>query len=385
MRRLTTLFGLIALLALAGAATAAAPAGPAQMISWLNAQREANGIPGGITENPYYSEGCRLHEVYMKTNDYFGHPEDSSKEAYTAQGNDAGTNSVLASGSLWNGQNPWETAPIHLAQMLAPSLVTMGAWQQNNFVCASTWPGYDRQAPADNAVLSYPGDGTTGIYYSEQAAESPFVPGDLVGLPQGTTTGPHLYVYVWGPWTKEWRGVRVAAASLAGPDGQSLEVRTVDRDSDKIGPYLPPGSAILIPVAPLKPATTYRASVTMSYRGQTVSHDWSFTTMEAPKPPKPRNGGGSSSDGGNGLRANHVRVVVRPAGRGLYWAIVVTPASSAKGVLRSSGHDQPVELSRTHGAWSSRPFKAAPSDQFCVISGGARSGYSAVSYCAPVR
>jgi len=166
-------------------------------------------------------------------------------------------------------------------QMLAPVLASVGAWQQDNYICVTTWPGYTQQPPQENTILTYPGDGAGGVYYSEEASESPFVPGDFVGLPQGTTTGPHLLVYVWGAWARASSGVRVVSASLAGPDGKPLDVRSIDHDTDTVGPYLPWASAILIPVQPLQPSTTYKASVTMGYGGQAVSHDWTFTTESA--------------------------------------------------------------------------------------------------------
>jgi hypothetical protein len=38
---------------------------------------------------------------------------------------------------------------------------------------------------------------------SEIAHEMPFVPGDFVGLPQGTRTGPHLPVWIDEPTANE--------------------------------------------------------------------------------------------------------------------------------------------------------------------------------------
>ena len=161
----------------------------AEIVQRLSRQREANGIPGGLIEqaDPYY----------------------------TAEGSWAAENSVLASGSSWSQGNPWEEAPIHLIQLLAPQLSEMGAAENDNHNCATTWPGYHRPEPAGLIAYSYPGNGVTGVVPTERAAESPFVPGDQVGLPAGTATGRHLLVYLSGVAPDDGPDVTVAATLSA--------------------------------------------------------------------------------------------------------------------------------------------------------------------------
>ena len=67
----------------------------------------------------------------------------------------------------------------------------------------------------------------------------------------------------------------ITAATLTGPGGP-VAVRTVDRTTPTVGPYLPPGGGFLIPVARLQPGTTYRASVSFGH-GQ-ARRTWHFTT-----------------------------------------------------------------------------------------------------------
>ena len=261
MRRLPEIVGALILaclmlLALVPGAHAALSA--AESIAMLNAQRAANGIPAEIRENPDWSRKCALHNAYQRENGVLEHEEDPRRPGYTEDGNWAGTNSVLSTGG-WSreGGNPFENAPIHLMQLLAPALAEMGI----DGGCATTWPGYVRAAPS-RALYSYPGDGVRGIPYEQVASERPFVPGDFVGLPEGTRTGPHLYVLSHA----EGRSVPVLqTATLTGPDGP-VEVRSVTSQSPEVGAYLPPG-AILIPARPLRPKTTYRAHVAMSVTG----------------------------------------------------------------------------------------------------------------------
>ena len=48
----------------------------AEAIAHLNAQRAANGLPADVTENPEWSEGCRLHNVYSDANGWGANPHD---------------------------------------------------------------------------------------------------------------------------------------------------------------------------------------------------------------------------------------------------------------------------------------------------------------------
>ena len=102
------------------------------------------------------------------------------------------------------------------------------------------------------------------------------MPGDAVGLPRGTRTGFNIMVYAEGvgdPWH-----LRITSATLTGPHG-AVALRTVDRMTPTIGPFLPPGSGFLIPVAPLERGATYTATVTFGSRQ--ARHTWHFTTTKA--------------------------------------------------------------------------------------------------------
>jgi hypothetical protein len=148
-----------------------------------------------------------------------------------------------------------------------------------------TWPGYQRPPPAGWATYTYPGAGTVGFRFEETAAESPFTPGEKVGIPAGTLTGPYLYVMFDGPFMA---GGRAAAtgASLTGPDGP-VELAVVDNTTPDVGSYLPTGVE-LIPLRPLRPRAAYTAAVTAVVRpyggveGQPPAYSWTFTTAGRP-------------------------------------------------------------------------------------------------------
>jgi hypothetical protein len=267
---------IVVALAAAGAATASSGARSGALLAALNAQRAANGIPGRVQENPTWSEKCARHIAYMGATHTFGHSEDPASPAYSADGNWAGENSVLAMGSSWPSGGPFANAPIHLIQLMSPELKRAGVEASSGYVCVTTWPGYSSSGTKKPTVYSVPGNGATSVPYAETANELPLVPGDLVGLPRGTSTGFNIMVFAEDV-RDSWHA-HITAATLTGPGGP-VAVRTVDRTTPTVGPYLPPGSGFLIPVARLEPGTTYRASVNFGH-GQ-ARRTWHFTTATA--------------------------------------------------------------------------------------------------------
>jgi hypothetical protein len=257
-------------------AGAAAISGP-EIVQRLSQQREANGIPGGLIERPDWSADCAKHNYYGAQTGELRHSEDPSNPYYSAEGNWAAENSVLASGASWSQGNPWEEAPIHLIQMLAPQLSEMGAAENDNHNCATTFVGYQRPDPSSLIAYSYPGNGVSGVVPTEHASESPSVPGDRVGLPEGTATGRYLLAYLSGVQADDAPDVTAVAALSTG--GGLVDLRLVDSTDEEIGGYMPQPSAFLIPAQPLKPQTAYQADVKWSMEGaQLLEQRFSFTT-----------------------------------------------------------------------------------------------------------
>jgi hypothetical protein len=350
--------------------SAAGAATPGQAIAKLNAQRRANGIPGRIVENPAWSAACHLHNQYEERNSILTHPESRSKPGYTIQGNFAGTHAVLAQGSNWDGGNPWEYAPLHLAQLLAPGLARSGLDDWHGWVCATTFPGYSTTPPATNTVYTYPGNGTSFVYPAEVAAEEPFTPGDFVGLPQGTKTGPYLYVFAWGPYAAEYGKTRIAAASLSGPDG-AVRLKSVDNTTPRLGPYLPQGSGILIPVTPLEPKTTYHASVTLSDGSTRLAHDWSFTTGTASA--QSVAAGQNSVSYSISLTAGGILVVIE--------SLAPNPTLTVQGPGQKP---QIVPLTRSGTSYRSGAIPYVQGTTICVQSGGGPTGFALAKACKKI-
>lgn len=261
-------------------------------VDLLNEERARWGLPGGISLNTTWADGCAAHDNYLALNNVLQHPESPSAKGYSAVGNWAGTHAILSEGSGWTAAaNPWEDAPYHLAQLMQPDIVTTGIDGSSGYFCMTTWPGMLGHVSPVGTVYTYPGDGTTDFPPAENAREIPGVPGDTVGLPQGTLAGRELFVYQDVPpeasgCTGGCNGVYTPAlqsASLAGPDGP-VAIKVVDA-----GGFSP--ADIIIPVKPLAANTRYTATVTLpgvdaqplaGMPGRpSVTHSWSFTTGPA--------------------------------------------------------------------------------------------------------
>jgi hypothetical protein len=275
MRRAVTVAAAAALAAVLAAAAAGA-GDHAAIVARLNAERAANGLPSDLRENAAWSAKCADHVVYMAATGSLTHVEESSSPQYTADGDWAGANSVLAVGRSWTAGNPFRSAPLHLIQLMSPELRQVGiADNASGYLCITTWPGFRASGWSKPRVYTYPGDGAVGVPFAETADELPFVPADFVGLPSHATTGFNIMVYAEGvsdPWH-----VRVVSATVTGPSGR-VSVRTVDRTTPTVGQYLPPASGFVIPVSPLRPGMQYRATVRFS---GALSYSWRFTTASA--------------------------------------------------------------------------------------------------------
>jgi hypothetical protein len=251
---------------------------PGQIVAKLNAQRVSNGIPGGIALNAAGTVGCEHHVRYEELNGItWTHQEYPGKPGYTKDGMLAGIGGDQSYTSGWELGNPFENLPLHMATLMAPALAQIGTYESGRRVCMDITVGGGRQFTNDR-LFTYPGDGRRGVPTSQTVhGEWPASPGDVVGLPQGRTTGPTIYVFSVGPW--QYAGpFHLATAKLVGPGGP-VAIRIVDpRTHPKINPYVAQGVFFLIPVSPLRPGARYTATVTVAGHGDTLSKTWRFTT-----------------------------------------------------------------------------------------------------------
>jgi len=247
----------------------------ARDLAYLNAERARQGLPAGILLNTRWATECAAHDAYERDNGVLQHPESPGQRGFSLGGAWAGLNSILAEFVWTKSANPWENAPIHLIQLFSPSLSVIGIDDSSGLQCATTWPGLLRTPVLRDTVFTYPGNQSRGIPPSENAAESPFVPGQFVGIPDGTTAGRELFVYLNQAGETGQAPVKILTARLSSRLG-SVRIRWVDNSTPTLGPYLSGG--ILIPVRPLSGDTRYTAAVVIKDGLGKLSHSWSFTT-----------------------------------------------------------------------------------------------------------
>lgn len=258
----------------------------AEAITLLNRQREANGIPGELVNDPALSAGCEEYaNRYKPKPGQYPHEELQSQPGYTAAGSEAASSSDLGGGvGGWTSVlNPWETAPLHLNALFDPAATTTwygetrDEWGAGS-VCMGTSEGRTFTGPS---FFSLPGNGADDVAPSELAAELPFTPGMAVGIPADSTTGPYIEL-----WAEDANGAELQSAVLTAPDGSEVPVKLVTESTPAPAP--PPGwpewgsigSNYVIPVSPLKLGSKYTLTAHWtSQEGANYTQTVDFTTL----------------------------------------------------------------------------------------------------------
>ena len=270
---------------LAGIATLASiPVATAQgdgrtILGAVNYERQMAGIDS-LTVNKSSEQGCVRHALYMNQNSILTHSESAGASGFTTEGQFFGTKAVLARNTAGFTSNPWKFAPFHEFQVLHPWLQQTGIGVSGDYACMVTLAERAGGMTDDIKLITAPGTGQF-VRPAEVTREAPFTPGEEVGIPQGSKTGPHIYVYAVGP--QRFPNVTIKSATLTATDnGSEAPLKWVDASSPRSGKYLD-GGAILIPTSPLKEGVVYGLRIeaeTTSSSGQhlVISRTTSFTT-----------------------------------------------------------------------------------------------------------
>lgn len=254
-----------AALALAASSTLGAPPAAAgvsseQAVAFLNQQRASNGIPE-VVADPNLALGCQQHNRYMHANE-FGHGENPDNPNYTPEGAGQGPyggSEVLAWGDGFpaSGENPWEWAPIHLYLLLDPEATRAGYDANFGFACMRDSGQFSEEQSSTPQFFSYPGPGSVGIYPDEHAAEWPYTPQMLAGIPENNITGTNILLFSLGT-----QGLQATGFSLSGPAGP-VPARIVDETTKNevgSGSWFRHGG-VIVPLQPLTEHTAYTVSV----------------------------------------------------------------------------------------------------------------------------
>jgi hypothetical protein len=315
---------IIAVLLAALAAAIVAPAAlaaptPEAALANLNGWRAQLGLPAVSTLNSAWNTGCQHHNNYEHVNgNALTHTEEMGHGGYTADGAEAGANSVLA--AAVSAPSPtataallpgpvWDGAVFHRAQLLQPRLAQTGfdstTFEEagplfRSFTCMRTLGtgALDNTRTAPGLTLyPSPGNGAYGVPTTFPGNESPN-PAAETGVPAGSTLGWLLNVEINGPWADAGFGYTVFAhgvtATLA-PDGTSNFVPLVvsqcgpsgcgGAGGTSEGAYFQGGFGIF-PTQALAADTTYRVVLTAGTVTDNAAHleypltgySWCFST-----------------------------------------------------------------------------------------------------------
>ena len=273
----------------------AQPTTAAQAISYLDQQREANGIPGSLVEEPRLSEGCEQYtNEYAPKAGQYPHTELPEQPGFTQAGREAASQSGLSPNKeSWSSTvNPWADAPLHLSGLFDPSTTT--AWygertgpftvEKGENVCMGT--GGTRNF-ANPTFFSLPGNGSSDVPASEVSAEEPYTPAEAVGLPARATTGPTIIL-----WPEGATGTTLSSATLVSSSGtpDPIKIATPQTPSPESPPGFPNvptvgeysnGASFVVPTRPLASDTSYVLSVVWQpAAGPSLPQTVRFTTTK---------------------------------------------------------------------------------------------------------
>ncbi len=241
-----------------------------EAITYLDQQREANGIPGNLVEEPHLSEGCEQYtNMYVPKAGQYPHTELPEQPGFTQAGLEAASRSDLSpENETWStAVNPWVGAPLHLSALFSPSVTS--AWYGEHHGRANPAGGENacmgtsgERGFAGPTFFSLPGNGSTNVPFAEMSGEEPYTPAEAVGLPSDTKTGPTIILW------PEGTAASLSSATLVTSSGAPTAIRVATPqtpspaqpsgfpDVATIGGYSN-GASSVIPVQPLAGSTSY--------------------------------------------------------------------------------------------------------------------------------
>lgn len=266
--------------------------GPDWLI-YLNRFRAQAALPP-LAENSDWSEGSRLHSIYMVNTDQLWHDEHISSPWYTKAGQEAAKNGNIAA-SDWMGEPAftwaidfWMSAPFHAVPILDPALgeVGFGTYREEVGVFVVTAAmdvgrGIGEVPAAISFPVTFPADGGQTWVLSNRLGEFPNPLESCPGYQR--PTGPPLILQIGdGSETPAVTSTRLIQGEIALAHCVFDETNYVNDEDFRQGigrEILNERDAIVIlPRRPLEVGNAYTVTVTVN--GQTVS--WRFEAVAVP-------------------------------------------------------------------------------------------------------
>jgi hypothetical protein len=313
----------------------------AAAIAVLNEQRAANGIPPVTTIEPAFASWC---------------PNEGTGVIPGEVGQ------ISASGNDWGpDKSPWDFAPLHQGVEYDPLLMEAGDAYAAGTSCMGL--GGERATPETPATYAYLGDeGPRNVPHEIAVpAELPYSPQEIIGIPDGTRTGPQLLFFVYGLGV-----VHAGSWSLSTAGGVPVPgVRMVDSAAAAAAgkPGYFPNVGWMIPPR-LQPGTAYNGSVSWVGTTGDTTQAFSFKT--------------SVLANTAGLFYQYNTLHAQTEAPGAYIVFSKGRHTLRFTISPSSGPvvaNWPFHLSRlSSGTW-----------HVCVFSGGGTTGYEAKKGCLQIK
>jgi uncharacterized protein YkwD len=254
--------------------------------NWINYRRTQLGVPT-VTENALINNAAQGHSEYLRTNNVMSHDQVAGRPGFTgatlgerlnAAGYTLGSNGyaygeVISGTSNSSGFFMAEelvTAIYHRFVMFEPKFREIGTGAAtasngyNYFTADLATRGGFGPGIAANAIVVWPFNGQTQVtpnFMSNSEQPDPVPDRNEVGYPIS------VHANIDAPVTVQTFTVRPRG-------GANLQVLAVSPS----GSATQRTAAAIIPLAPLRAATTYDVSFAGTVNGAPVSRDWSFTT-----------------------------------------------------------------------------------------------------------
>jgi uncharacterized protein YkwD len=266
----------------------------AKALERINFHRAVAGQPAVVLRDTL-SKGCLLHADYLAFN--YHHPtfaaegphrENRDLPGYTAQGEETARNSVINFITAPNeppGLDPREQIAVdslmstffHRVPLLHPDLRHVGIGTargrqkgQWHWVTVVDIRDSRRSGGSRGWVVLYPGDGQKDVPTTFLNTEHPSpTPPEGFGKKLG-----YCVTATFAAATK----VAGAEARLTGPDGEALDAWVSSPSRPAAGAQVQMNTVCIIAKTPLRPMTTYTATVNASVDGKDQRRSWSFTT-----------------------------------------------------------------------------------------------------------
>jgi hypothetical protein len=247
-----------------------------EVLASVNAYRKTAGL-GPVKLDGKLSQGCMEHAQYMLLNEgtpamagLAAHKQDPKRPGATPAGAACAKAADLFPGvsDLGTAVDAWMGGLYHRRPILNPTLERIGvgyAKKPNGSLMAALM-FVDAKAPPERWPVAYPAKDQTAVPL-EFANE---IPNPI----PGGRSGGYAITLQFPPFDK-LTGVTATLVDAANKP-VPFHLSTPERPATSFGQY---GVVCLIPKQALRAATTYKVSITASWKGAAVTRAWSFTTV----------------------------------------------------------------------------------------------------------